>query len=53
MKRKLKLKYWVKAALISIPFMILCLMTLNKVDEGFIENCMNHGYSRSYCERSR
>lgn len=51
--KKLKLKYWVKAALISIPFMILFLMTLNKIDQGFIENCMDHGYSITYCERSK
>lgn len=51
--RKLKLKYWVKALLITIPIMVLFMMTLNKIDEGFIENCMDYGYSKMYCERSK
>ena len=53
MKRKLKLKYWVKAVLISIPLLILFMFILNKIDEGFVETCMKQSYSKTYCERSK
>ncbi len=53
MKRRLKLKYWVKAILLLITIMILFMMILNKLDEGFVETCMNQTYSKTYCERSK
>lgn len=53
MKRKLKPKYWVKALLITIPIMILFMVILNEIDDGFVESCMDHGYSKTYCERSK
>ena len=53
MKRKLKLKYWVKALLIAIPTMILFMFIINKIDEGFVETCMKQTYSQTYCERSK
>lgn len=53
MKRKLKLKYWVKALLIAIPIIVLFMMILNKIDEGFVETCMKQSYSKTYCERSK
>lgn len=53
MKRKLKLKFEFKIALITIPFLVLCIFVLNKVDGRFVESCMRNGYSKAYCERSK
>ncbi len=56
MKKKLKLKSWVKQAMLAITILLILLIvviSLNELDKGFVENCMSNGYSEFYCERSK
>ena len=56
MKKKLKLKSWVKQAMLAItilPILLIVVISLNELDKGFVENCMSNGYSKFYCERSK
>lgn len=48
MKRKLRLKSWVKVVLVSLVFIGL-ISLLVKVDDDFMNGCMNSGYSKEYC----
>lgn len=50
MKRKLKLRKWVKILLIIIIFLILLniIKILIKEDENFMKGCMRN-YSYNYC----
>lgn len=58
--KKLRLKKNIKEGIKTVLFTSLILIiliglykTLEKIDEGFIENCVNAGNSRYYCEKSR
>ena len=56
MKKKYVLKKWVKQALViglilSIISAILTLDGITTEQEEAINNCMNQGYSREYCEK--
>ena len=48
MKKKLKLRMWVKVVILSLIVLWLGWLLL-KLDEDFIESCMSNGYSREYC----
>ena len=53
MKKKLKLKSWVKETLIAIAaigvLVVLNAISNNQYEQGVI-NCVNAGYSQEYCE---
>ena len=56
MKKKYVLKKWVKKALViglilSIISAILTLDGITPEQEEAINNCMEQGYSREYCEK--
>lgn len=56
MKKKLVLKTEWKIVLMILPIcMILAglIAFVIKEDQHFVENCMNNGYSRYYCESHR
>lgn len=56
MKRRLKLKPWVKQSMLAItilPILLMTVISLNELDKGFVESCMSNGYSQTYCERSK
>ena len=56
MKKRLKLKPWVKQLMLAItilPILLMTIISLNELDKGFVENCMSNGYSQTYCERSK
>lgn len=56
MKKKYRLKKWVKEVLIGIgliALMVLLLMGLSKESEAFMETCMAAGNSQSTCMRAR
>ena len=48
--KKYKLRLWVKLTLCIIA-MILLLMLDNKIVEDAVNDCVNGGHSRNYCER--
>lgn len=50
MKKKLKLRLWVKLTL-CITAIILLLMLDSKVVEDGIKQCVNGGHNEEYCER--
>jgi hypothetical protein len=51
MKKRLKLKSWVKWLIISLALLgIIELLNLyNKEEEKFVDKCINAGYTREYC----
>ena len=49
MKRKLKLKKWVKTTLIIIAIGVLVVMS-NKQYDNAIKECVNSGHSQYFCE---
>lgn len=56
MKKKYRLKRWVKETLIGIgliALMVLLLIGLSKESEAFVDNCMAAGNSQSTCMRAR
>lgn len=56
MKKKYKLKKWVKEALLVLAILLAMLLILfvdgiTPEQEEAINNCMDQGYSREYCEK--
>lgn len=46
--KKYKLRTWVKVVLVSITIIMIGFI-LTKLDDDFMTNCMNSGYSKDYC----
>lgn len=56
MKKKYRLKKWVKETLIGIgvvALLVLLLIGLSKESEAFVDSCMAAGNSQSTCMRAR
>ena len=47
--KRYKLKSWVKWLIVGIVLFVL-LAIVEKSDRDFVETCMEHGYSKYYCE---
>ena len=50
MKKKLKLKNWVKVTLIVIAIGVLGILSTMQYNNA-IKDCVSAGHSKSYCER--
>ena len=46
--KKYRLRTWVKVVLVSITIIMIGFI-LMKLDDDFMTNCMNSGYSKDYC----
>ncbi len=52
MKTKRVLKPWVRyflLAIVIIPTMLLLINVNGKMEQDFVDNCENLGYSHNYC----
>ena len=49
MKKKLRLKSWVKWLILILVFIGFAVV-LAKTNDDFIESCINSGYSETYCK---
>ena len=50
MKKKLKLKNWVKITLIAIAVGVLGILSIMQYNNA-VNDCVSAGHSKSYCER--
>lgn len=50
--RKLRLKRWAKVVLV-ILILVGLLTALKKLDDSFMKDCTEAGYSTTYCENGR
>lgn len=48
MKKRLKLKWWVKWLLVSLALLGIIVL-IDRIDRGFVDSCKSAGYSEAYC----
>ena len=54
MKKKIRLKSWVKEAILlflAIGILVMCIKFISEGTRDAIRDCVNSGHSEYYCER--